>query len=31
MEKVKWSEIVTDEVLECVGEKRRLLNNILRR
>ena len=30
MEKVKWSGKVTNEqVLECVGEKRTLLNNIL--
>ena len=31
MEKIKWSEKVTNEqVFECVGEKRTLLNNILR-
>jgi hypothetical protein len=30
MEKIKWSEKVTNEqVLECIGEKRALLNNIL--
>ena len=32
MEKIKSSEKVTNEqVLECIGEKRTLLNNILRR
>ena len=32
MEKIKWSEKVTNEqVLDRVGEKRTLLNNILRR
>ena len=32
MEKVKWSEKVTNEqVLDRIGEKRTLLNNILRR
>ena len=32
MEKIKWPEKVTNEqVLERVGEKRTLLNNILRR
>ena len=32
MEKIKWSEKVTNEqVLESIGEKRTLLNNILRR
>ena len=32
MEKIKWSEKVTkEEVLERIGEKRTLLNNILRR
>ena len=32
MEKIKWSEKVTKEqVLEHIGEKRTLLNNILRR
>jgi len=32
MEKIKWSEKVTNEqVLERVGEKRTLLNNTLRR
>jgi hypothetical protein len=32
MEKVKWSKKVTNEqVLERIGEKRTLLNNILRR
>jgi hypothetical protein len=31
MEKIKWSEKVTSEVLERIGEKRTLLNNILRR
>jgi len=32
MEKIKWSENVTNEqVLEHIGEKRTLLNNILRR
>ena len=29
MKKIKWSEKVTNkEVLECIGEKRTLLNNI---
>ena len=32
MEKIKWSEKVTNEqVLDCTGENRILLNNILRR
>ena len=32
MEKIKWSEKVTNEqVLERIGEKRTLLSNILRR
>ena len=32
MAKIKWSEKVTnDEVLDHIGEKRTLLNNILRR
>ena len=32
MEKIKWSEKVTNEqVLERIGEKRTLLNDILRR
>ena len=32
MEKIKWSEKVTNEqVLERIGEKRTLLTNILRR
>ena len=32
MEKIKWSEKVTNEqVLNRIGEKRTLLNNILRR
>jgi hypothetical protein len=32
MEKIKWSEKVSNEqVLECIGEKRMLLNNILLR
>ena len=32
MEKIKWSEKVSNEqVLERIGEKRTLLNNILRR
>ena len=32
MEKIKWSEEVTNEqVLDRIGEKRTLLNNILRR
>ena len=32
MEKIKWPEKVTNElVFECIGEKRTLLNNILRR
>ena len=33
MDKIKWSEKVTtsNEVLECIGEKWTLLNNILRR
>ena len=31
MENIKWSEKVTNEqVLDCIGEKRTLLNNILR-
>ena len=30
MEKIKWSEKVTNEkVIECIGEKRTLLYNIL--
>ena len=29
---IKWSENVTNEqVLECIGEKRTVLNNVLRR
>ena len=32
MEKIKWSEKITnEEVLERIGEKRTLLNNILPR
>ena len=32
MEKIKWSEKVTNEqVIDRIGEKRTLLNNILRR
>ena len=31
MDKIKWSEKVTNEVLKHTGEKRMLLNNILRR
>ena len=32
MDKIKWSEKVTDEqVLDRIGEKRTLLNNTLRR
>ena len=32
MEKIKWSEKVTNEpVLERIGEERTLMNNILRR
>ena len=32
MEKIKWSEEVTiEQVLDRIGEKRTLLNNILRR
>ena len=31
MEKIKWPEKVIDEVLELIGEKRTLLNNILLR
>ena len=32
MEKIKWSEKVTNEqVLECIREKKTLINNILRR
>ena len=32
MEKIKWSEKVTNEqVLDRIGDKRTLLNNILRR
>ena len=32
MEKIKWSEKVTNEqVLERIGDKRTLVNNILRR
>ena len=31
LEKIKWSEKVTNEqVLDCIEEKRTLLNNILR-
>jgi hypothetical protein len=31
MEKIKWSEKVTNkQVLDSIGEKRTLLNNILR-
>ena len=30
MEKIKWSEKVTNGVLERIGENRTLLNNILR-
>ena len=29
MEKIKWSEKVTNEVLESIGEKKALLSNIL--
>ena len=29
--KTKWSEKVTNEILERIGEKRTFLNNILRR
>ena len=29
MKKIKWSEKVTNEVHERIGEKRTLLNNIL--
>ena len=29
MEKIEWSEKVTNEVVDHVGEKRILLNNIL--
>ena len=29
MEKIKWSEKVTSEVLEHIGEKSKLLNNIM--
>ena len=30
MEKIQWSEkVINEEVLECIGEKRTLLNNIL--
>jgi hypothetical protein len=31
MEKIKWSEKVTNEVIERIGEKNTLLNNIPRR
>ena len=31
MGKIKWPEKVTNEVLENKGEKRPILNNILRR
>ena len=31
MEKIKWPEKITNEVLERIGEKRTLLNNILHR
>jgi hypothetical protein len=31
IEKIKWPEEVTNEVLERIGENRTLLNNILRR
>ena len=31
MEDIKWSEEVTNEVLERIGEKRTILNNILPR
>ena len=32
MEKIKWSEIVTNgQVLECIGKDWTILNNILRR
>ena len=32
MEKIKWSEkVINEHVLDCIGEKRTLLNNILRR
>ena len=32
MEKIKWSENVSnDQILDRIGEKRTLLNNILRR
>ena len=32
MEKIQWSEKVTNEqVLDCIGEKRTLLNTILRK
>ena len=31
MEKIKWSEKVTNEVLDRIGEKRTLINSILRR
>ena len=32
MKKIKWSEKITNEqVLERIGEKRTLLNNVLRR
>ena len=32
MEKIKWPEkFLTNEVFECEGEKRTLLNNVLRR
>ena len=30
MEKLKWSERVTNEVVDLIGEKRTLINNILR-
>ena len=32
MEKIKWPEkVINDQVLEHIGEKRTLLNNVLRR
>ena len=31
MEDIKWSEYVSDDVLESIWEKRMLLNNVLHR
>ena len=29
MEKIEWSENVTNEILESIGKNRKLLNNVL--